>query len=229
MIAVAAINSRSAEAASSKVSFARPNYEFARQGAVLDLTRYGSLADTRRLARFKDDEQACHDALAQAGVTFTQLPEMHASNGCGYNEAVLVKSSLTKWKAPQALPMTCDLAARMHMWERHVVMPAAEKYLGSPVVEVKVFGSFQCRRVAGHDRLSEHSFAKAADVAAFRLADGREISVLDDFRSTGAKGDFLREIHDRACGLFDVTLGPDYNADHANHFHLDVGGQHACR
>jgi hypothetical protein len=26
-----------------------------------------------------------------------------------------------------------------------------------------------------------------------------------------------------------VTLGPDYNEDHANHFHLDVGGQHACR
>jgi len=217
VIAVAAINSRSAEAASSKVRFARPNYEFAREGAVLDLTRYGSLADTRRLTRFKDDEQACHDALAQAGVTFTQLPEMHASNGCGYREAVLVKSSLTEWTAPQSLPMTCDLAARMHMWERHVVIPAAEKYLGSPVVEVKVFGSFQCRRVAGYDRLSEHSFAKAADIAAFRLAD------------KGAKGDFLREIHDRACGLFDVTLGPDYNAEHANHFHLDVGGQHACR
>lgn len=227
--AVVAANSRSAEAASNKTSFARPNYEFARAGAVLDLTRYGSLADSRRLARFKADDQACHDALASAGVTFTQLPEMHASNGCGYRQAVLVQASLTDWKAPDSLPMTCDLAARMHMWERHIVVPAAEKYLGSPVVEIKVFGSFQCRRVAGYDRLSEHAFAKAADIAGFRLADGREISVLDDFRSKGGKGDFLREVHDRACGLFDVTLGPDYNADHANHFHLDVGGERACR
>jgi hypothetical protein len=53
--------------------------------------------------------------------------------------------------------------------------------------------------------------------------------VLRDFRSKGAKGVFLREIRGRACDLFDVTLGPDYNADHANHFHLDVGGQRACR
>ncbi len=44
-----------------------------------------------------------------------------------------------------------------------------------------------------------------------------------------AKGDFLREVRQRACDLFDVTLGPDYNAAHKNHFHLDVGGDHACR
>jgi hypothetical protein len=173
--------------------------------------------------------QACHDALAGAGITFTQLPAMHATGGCGYDEAVLVKTSLTKWSSPQVLPMSCDLAARLHMWERHIVMPAAEKWLGSPVVGIEAFGSFQCRRVAGADRLSEHSFAKAADIAAFRLADGRRISVLDHYRSKGAAGDFLREIHDRACGLFDVTLGPDYNADHANHLHLDVGGERACR
>jgi len=220
-------NVRPAEAARS--SFARPNYEYARTGAVLDLVRYGSLGDKTRLGRLSIDPSACHDALAAAGVSFVQLPAMHATGGCGYDEAVLVKSSLSKWSAPEALPMTCDLAARLHMWERHIVMPAAEKYLGSPVVGIEAFGSFSCRRVAGYDRLSEHAFAKAADIAAFRLADGRRISVLDDFRSKGAKGDFLREVHDRACDLFDVTLGPDYNADHANHFHLDVGGEHACR
>jgi hypothetical protein len=46
-----------------------------------------------------------------------------------------------------------------------VVVPAAEKYLGSPVVEIEAFGSFQCRRVAGQDHLSEHAFAKAADIS----------------------------------------------------------------
>jgi hypothetical protein len=115
------------------------------------------------------------------------------------------------------------------MWERHVVIPAAEKFLGSPVVEIKAFGSFQCRNISGLNRLSEHAFAKAADISGFRLADGREITVLTDFHSAGAKGDFLREIHDRACGIFDVTLGPNYNEEHANHLHLDVGGDHACR
>jgi hypothetical protein len=230
MVAAAAalvVSSRVAEAGGS--SFARPNYERARDGAVPDLTRYGSLGDTVRLERLRTDEQACRDALAAADVKFTELPAMHASGGCGFDEAVVVKASIARWKAPDVLPMACNLAARMYLWERHVVIPAAEKYLGSPVVEIEAFGSFQCRRVSGEKHLSEHAFAKAADIAAFRLADGRRISVLDHYRAKGPRGDFLREIHGRACGLFDVTLGPDYNAEHKNHFHLDVGGEHACR
>ena len=231
MVAVAAgvaITSRAAEAAAGS-GFARPNYELAREGAVIDLTRYGSLGDTKRLAQLGADEQACHDALAAADVTFTQLPAIHASGGCGFDDAVIVKTSVARWKAPEILPMACGLAAKLHLWERHVVIPAAEKHLGSPVVEIEAFGSFQCRRVSGADRLSEHAFAKAADIAAFRLADGRRVSVLDHYRSKGPRGDFLREIHGRACDLFDVTLGPNYNAEHSNHFHLDVGGEHACR
>jgi hypothetical protein len=228
VVAVLAVNARTAEA-SSNSGFARPNYEFEREGAVIDLSRYSSLNDIKRLARLSTDVAACHDALAAAGVRFTQIPAAHATGGCGFDEAVLVQASLTDWKAPEALPMVCDLAAKLHLWERHVVLPAAEKYLGSPVVEIKAFGSFQCRRVSGFDKLSQHSFGKAADIAGFVLADGREITVLQDFYSKGANGEFLREIHGRACGLFDVTLGPNYNEDHKNHFHLDVGGEHACR
>lgn len=221
-------NWRQAEASNGVTHFARPDYGAARAGAVIDLSRYGSLADAQKLATMSNDVQFCHDALAAAGVKFTQVAAEH-DGACGYDEAVVVQASLSQWKAPEQMPMTCDLAAKMHLWERHIVIPAAEKFLGSPVKEIKAFGSFQCRRVAGHDRLSEHAFAKAADVSGFVLEDGREINVLKDFRDKGARGEFLREIHDRACGLFDVTLGPDYNADHANHFHLDVGGQHACR
>lgn len=221
-------NWRQAEASNGVTHFARPDYGAARAGAVIDLSRYGSLADAQKLAAMSNDVQFCHDALAAAGVKFTQVAAEH-DGACGYDEAVVVQASLSQWEAPEQMPMTCDLAAKMHLWERHIVIPAAEKFLGSPVKEIKAFGSFQCRRVAGHDRLSEHAFAKAADISGFVLEDGREINVLKDFRDKGAKGEFLREIHDRACGLFDVTLGPDYNADHANHFHLDVGGQHACR
>ena len=221
-------NWRSAEAANGSVRFARPDYSAARAGAIIDLSRYGALGDSRKLAAMARDVGYCHDALAAAGVTFTQAAAEH-DGACGYDEAVVVEASLSRWQAPEQMAMTCDLAARMHLWERHIVIPAAEKFLGSPVKEIKAFGTFQCRRVAGYDKLSEHAFAKAADISGFVLEDGREITVLGDFRDKGAKGDFLREIHDRACGLFDVTLGPDYNADHANHFHVDVGGQSACR
>jgi hypothetical protein len=223
-----AITSRVAEAEGDS-GFARPNYELARRGETLDLTRYGSLGDVRRLAHLGADELACQDALAAANVIFTELPAIRASGGCGFDDAVVVKTSLAKWKAPKALPMACNLAAKMHLWERHVVIPAAEKHLGSPVVEIELFGSFQCRRVSGADRLSEHAFAKAVDIAAFTLADGRRVSVLEHYRSKGPRGDFLREIQGRACDLFDVTLGPNYNAEHRNHFHVDVGGEHTCR
>ncbi|RYY94395.1 MAG: extensin family protein [Alphaproteobacteria bacterium] len=221
-------NWRMAEAANGQVRFARPNYDAARAGAVIDLQKYGALGDVKRLAGLSADLGSCHDALAAAGVDYTIQPAQH-EGACGYNEAVVVEASMSQWKAPKDMAMTCDLAAKMHLWERHIVIPAAEKILGSPVKEIKAFGTFQCRRVAGHARLSAHAFAKAVDVAGFVLEDGREISVLKDFRNKGPKGDFLREVHDRACGLFDVTLGPDYNADHANHFHLDVGGQYSCR
>jgi hypothetical protein len=227
-----AANWRTAEATSAKPHFARPGtFDYARPAAD-DLTRSSVLGDDKTRAKISTDLAACRAALKAAGVSFNLVPAK-SQGACGYGEALEVKASLASFTpnpgAPEDLPMTCDLAARLHMWERHIVIPAAEKYLGSPVVDIKAFGTFQCRTVAGLDRLSEHSFAKAADIAGFVLADGREISVLEDYHGKDARGDFLREIRQRACDLFDVTLGPDYNEDHANHFHLDVGGQRACR
>lgn len=226
-------NWRTAEATAKTAHFARPAQALAATApAAPDLTLFSAMADERVVDAVKNDLAACEAALSAAGVIFKQVPAVQEGM-CGYSDAIEVRTSLADLTpnpgAPDSLPMTCDLAARLEMWERHVVIPVAEKYLGSPVKEIKAFGTFQCRTVAGRDRLSEHAFAKAADIASFVLADGREISVLDDYRAKDAKGDFLREVRQRACDLFDVTLGPDYNADHANHFHLDVGGNSACR
>jgi hypothetical protein len=33
---------------------------------------------------------------------------------------------------------------------------------------------------------------------------------------------FLHEAHDAACRIFGTTLGPEANADHRNHFHVDM-------
>jgi hypothetical protein len=108
------------------------------------------------------------------------------------------------------------------------VAPAAEKHFGVKLDRIEAMGAYSCRTVAETAKMSEHAFGKAADIGGFRLEDGRVISVLHDFRSKGPKGVFLREIRDRACDLFDVTLSPDYDAAHANHFHLDVGVGRAC-
>lgn len=226
-------NGRTAEATAKTAHFARPaQAPVAPKSTAVDLTLFSAMGDERVVDAMKNDLQQCEAALSAAGVVFKQVANLQEGQ-CGYQNAIEVKASLADITpnagAPKDLPMTCDLAARLHMWERHIVIPAAEKYLGSPVKEIKAFGTFQCRNVADTDKLSEHAYAKAADIASFVLADGREISVLDDFYAQDAKGDFLREVRQRACDLFDVTLGPDYNEAHKNHFHLDVGGDHACR
>ena len=33
---------------------------------------------------------------------------------------------------------------------------------------------------------------------------------------------FLHEAHAAACRIFGTTLGPEANADHRNHFHVDM-------
>ena len=37
-----------------------------------------------------------------------------------------------------------------------------------------------------------------------------------------AKGEFLRQAHAAACRIFGTTLGPEANAAHRNHFHVDM-------
>ena len=226
-------NFRTADATQKVAHFVRPaQTPVAPKSNAVDLTLFSAMGDSRVVDAVRNDLATCEAALNAAGVVFKQVANVQEGQ-CGYQDAIEVKASLADLTpnpgAPKNLPMTCDLAARLHMWERHVVIPAAEKYLGSPVSEIKAFGTFQCRNVADTDKLSEHAYAKAADIASFVLADGREISVLDDFYGKDAKGDFLREVRQRACDLFDVTLGPDYNEAHKNHFHVDVGGDHACR
>ena len=53
------------------------------------------------------------------------------------------------------------------------------------------------------------------------LADGTRVSVLGDWNGDPARAAFLRDARASACELFGTVLSPDYNAAHADHFHLD--------
>jgi hypothetical protein len=62
------------------------------------------------------------------------------------------------------------------------------------------------------------------------LADGRRISVLEDWNAGDAEErEFLQTVQRSACKRFGTVLGPDYNAAHANHFHLEEGSGSFCR
>jgi hypothetical protein len=113
------------------------------------------------------------------------------------------------------------------LWRRESAAPAAREILGSDLARIEHLGAFSCRRMYGgaDGPWSEHATANAIDIAAFVLADGRRISVLADWEESGPEAAFLRTVRDGACSSFATVLSPDYNAAHADHFHLDQDGR----
>jgi hypothetical protein len=125
--------------------------------------------------------------------------------------------------------MTCPLAYAFTVWVQSDLQVPAMGEFGSAVTRIETFGTYSCRPIAGTDRLSEHGYANAVDVAAFVLADGRRISVLQGWNGNEREARFLRSVRDSACRRFNLVLSPDYNAAHRDHFHFDMGRGPFCR
>ena len=204
----------------------------------LDLGQPVGLFTGRKLAALSDEPAACRALLTRAGIRYTSLPARSGGPQCGYDEAIRFRGggSLGVGWRPSDLGTSCPVAAALALWEWHVVQPAALEHFGAEVAAIDHFGSYSCRRLYGRESggWSEHASANAVDVAAFRLEDGRRISVVADWKGDGPKARFLRDVRDGACRLFATTLSPDYNAAHRDHLHLDQAGRgamgwRACR
>src|SRR3546814_3060791 len=91
------------------------------------------------------------------------------------------------------------------------------------VVKIETYGTYSCRNIYGgrSGRLSQHAYSNAIDVSGFVLADGRRIMLDGGWDGDKPSQDFLRALHKSGCRRFGTVLGPDYNAAHYNHFHLD--------
>jgi hypothetical protein len=76
--------------------------------------------------------------------------------------------------------------------------------------------------------LSEHAFANAIDIAAFKLADGRLIEVMHGWKGDALERTFLHRVHAGACRYFNTVLGPGSDAFHYNHIHVDLA-RHATQ
>lgn len=181
-----------------------------------------------KLARVKADTGLCYSLLDKASIDYTLLPDDGGTAKCPLSGGLVLGQSLYPYSVAP-LKMTCHQTAALYILEGQIIQPAAERILGSPVEEVLTYGSFSCRNIAGSNRLSEHGRANAIDIKGFRLADGRVVDVRQHWREDSDLGAFLSAVHDGACRLFSVTLGPDYNAAHADHFHLDMGSSSICR
>ena len=141
-------------------------------------------------------------------------------------------------KLNQEGTLTCPMYSAVDRWLEQVVQPAAMARFGQHVVELRIMGTYSCRRMnngSGTARFSEHAYANAIDVGGFRLADGSIITVLKGWKGGLEEQNFLREVHAGACRGFATVLGPGADAFHYDHFHMDLarhgrsGNRSICR
>ena len=131
--------------------------------------------------------------------------------------------------------LACPIVSALDHWVSEGVQPAAMRWFGTPVTEIKQISAYSCRGMVGSggSGISEHAFGNAIDIAAFTLSDGRRVTVEAGWHGTPEEQGFLRDVHLAACDHFSTVLAPGYNAAHYNHIHVDLmrraSGDRPCR
>ncbi|HEY1475513.1 MAG TPA: extensin family protein [Pseudolabrys sp.] len=131
--------------------------------------------------------------------------------------------------------LACPMVSALDRWVSEGVQPAALRWFGSQVTEIRQIGSYSCREMVGSgtSHMSEHAFGDALDIAGFTLADGRKITVKNGWRGTPEEQGFLHDVQLYACETFTTVLAPGYNVYHYDHIHVDLmrrrPGYRPCR
>jgi len=149
------------------------------------------------------------------------VPAMVGEGGCAVAAPVRVEAAAGVALDPPPT-LDCSAARALAGWLTVGVAPAFAAR-GATVAGLIVVDAYACRNrnQATTGKLSEHARGRALDVGAFRLADGSTVAVQGGWSSTDW-GPVLHRVRDAACGPFSTVLGPDANALHADHLHLDT-------
>ena len=183
-----------------------------------------------KFAKAKANPMLCMGALSGA-ATMNALDDEIDSENCGITSRVSI--ALIGGAQIDPIETACSTALSLAMWEEHSLQPRAKQVLGTTVTRIDQIGSYSCRRIRTTSeqaqRWSTHARAQAIDVTGFRFADQQRIRLIDDWIGSEIEAVFLRTVRDDACKWFGLTLSPDFNALHADHFHLQVDGRGGCR
>jgi hypothetical protein len=134
-----------------------------------------------------------------------------------------------------AATLACPIVSALDRWMVNAVQPAAHRWFGRPVVEIRQISGYSCRGMNGQPgaRISEHSFGNALDIAAFVLADGLRVTVKDGWRGSPEEQGFLRDVQAAACDQFTTVLAPGSDRFHYDHIHVDLmrrdSGRRICQ
>ncbi len=175
--------------------------------------------------------EACEQLLVQANrraIIRTQAVA-DSEGACPLRNVVRVRSF-----GPVALSgsflASCPLALSSALFVSQQARPLTRAYMGSELAQIEHLGSFACRNIYHRPdaRLSEHATADALDISAFRLTSGRRVTILNGWKADDTQP-WLQALLAASCGYYGNGLGPNYNAAHANHFHLGMRGFGLCR
>lgn len=174
----------------------------------------------------------CESKLRALGVVFApaELPvkEGNAKRPtCGAPQAVVYQRGPEKIRYNSAPVVSCGMALGLARFEQ-VVNEEAKRYLGQEVARVEQGGTYNCRKMARFNLVSEHSYANAIDIRSITLKNGRNLSVLKTFGKTDAEpkrpeARFWRAVANRLYdeGTFSVVITPFFDGLHKDHIHLD--------
>ncbi len=174
----------------------------------------------------------CEAQLRAAGIEFSpaELP-VKVGNArrptCGVPQAVVYRRGPAKVRYSPAPIVSCGMALGLARFEQ-VLNQEAERYLGQRVTRVEQGGTYNCRKMARFNLVSEHAYANAIDIRSVTLKDGRTLSVLKSFGKLDAEASrpeakFWRTVANRLFdeGAFSVVITPFFDGLHKDHLHLD--------
>nr|WP_249430241.1 extensin family protein [Enterobacter cloacae] len=175
--------------------------------------------------------EACASLLSQANqkALIRTQPVADSAGACPLHNMVRVRD-FGPVSLNSSFLASCPLALSSALFVSQQARPLTRTWTGSELVRIEHLGSYACRNIYHRPdaRRSEHATAEALDISAFRLANGERVTILHGWRSTKTQP-WLQALLTASCGYYGNGLGPEYNAAHANHFHLGMRGFGLCR
>jgi hypothetical protein len=163
------------------------------------------------------DRYAVPPSQAPYSPPYAQPPRLGPAQGNAVSTVgpVAIKPTAT---------LACPIVSALDRWLADSVQPAAQRWFGVRVAEIKQISAYSCRGMNGNSNahISEHAFGNALDIAAFVLADGRRVSVKDGWKGVPEEQGFLRDVQGAACQQFNTVLAPGSNVYHYDHIHVDL-------
>lgn len=174
----------------------------------------------------RDYQVAC-PAILNGEAIATSLPPI-VEGQCRLQSPLSLEAVSANGRTiPLNAPVTvdCGMATALPGWVADLdrFLLATED---TQIARINAGTGYLCRNVnnAREGNLSFHAFGDALDVTGFTLEDGRTIDVLSAWPGTVEQGSrLIRFAHDAACTRFTTVLGPEANALHRDHLHLDLG------